>query len=137
MMNVGRFYHTATRLVDGTVLIAGGNGGNSGNLASAELYNPLTQTFTLTAGGMSAGRLFDTATLLNSGKVLMVGGIDPGGNVLASVEQYDPLTGTFTPAGALNSPRQAHAATRMYNGMILIAGGTNHQSVLYSAAELF
>jgi hypothetical protein len=49
-------------------LIAGGE-----NLASAELYDPTTGTFTLT-GSMTAVREVHTATLLNNGTVLVAGG---------------------------------------------------------------
>ena len=41
-MHQARTYQTATLLLDGTVLVAGGYGGADGNsvLASAELYDP-------------------------------------------------------------------------------------------------
>src|SRR6266516_1546804 len=47
-----RAYHSATLLPNGKVLIAGGYGtwgGTSGPLSSAELYDPVTDTFTWTA----------------------------------------------------------------------------------------
>jgi hypothetical protein len=67
------------------VLMAGGYNG-SNFLASAELYNPATGTFTPT-GSMSTPRVFHTATLLNNGMVLMAGGNSDSGT-LASAELY-------------------------------------------------
>ena len=67
------------------VLIAGGYN-NGTYLASAELYNPGTGTFTAT-GSMSTPRSYHTATLLNNGMVLIAGGLN--GNVsLKSAELY-------------------------------------------------
>jgi hypothetical protein len=43
-MTGARYSHTATLLEDGTVLVAGGGGGYIGVLASAELYDPGTDS---------------------------------------------------------------------------------------------
>jgi hypothetical protein len=66
---------TATLLMIGKVLIAGGVpvGGGSDNLASAEIYNPVTGTFSPT-GSMLIWRDWLDATLLNDGQVLITGG---------------------------------------------------------------
>ncbi|MCZ6484168.1 MAG: kelch repeat-containing protein [Acidobacteria bacterium] len=53
--------HTATRLLDGTVLITGGRVGNA-ILPSAEIFDPSTETFTLTAGPMAQARQRHAAT---------------------------------------------------------------------------
>ena len=50
----GRYYHTATLLPNGKVLVAGGIG-NTGLLASAELYDPATGTWTAT-GNLATAR---------------------------------------------------------------------------------
>lgn len=97
-MTTSRAFHTATRLGNGDVLIAGGATVHSvaqtttvktsvTPLASAELFNPTTVTFTNTAN-MTTARSWHTATLLGNGKVLVVGGVDANGNVLSSAELY-------------------------------------------------
>ncbi len=96
-MTAARFYQTATLLADGRVLVAGGGGDytNRQFLATAEIYDPTTGTFSPT-GPMTAARTYHTATLLANGRVLVTGGY---GDLapLASAELYDPTTGTFSP----------------------------------------
>jgi len=102
--------HTATLLFTGRVLLTGGisvYGPNANGLATAELYDPSTGTFTAT-GDMTTPRVSHTATLLPDGKVLIAGGdssIAGGGNTGASptAELYDPNTGTFSPTGEMSA----------------------------------
>jgi hypothetical protein len=125
MMITVRTSHTATLLNDGTVLIAGGEGNTgSGQTAwnTAEIYNPLTQTFTRTSGAMITARAVHTATLLSDGTVLLAGG-QGNSSYLSSAETYNPSTGTFTATGSMNSARAMHTATLIADGTILIAGG--------------
>jgi hypothetical protein len=132
-LNTARASHTSTVLNNGMVLIAGGYNGNI--LASAELYDPASGTFTST-GSLNNARIYHTATLLNNGKVLIVGGSDNNGNILAGAELYNPATGTFTPTGSLSTARELHTAT-LKNGMVLIAGGTDNNRNILASAELY
>jgi hypothetical protein len=69
--------HTATLLPSGLGLVAGGENDNGANtLASAELYDPVSGTWTLT-GSMPDSPACANAALLPDGTVLEAGGIDP------------------------------------------------------------
>ena len=123
-----RFLHTATLLLDGRVLVAGGDSSYlPGQTAesSAELYDPTNGAFS-PAGNMATPRDGHTATLLPNGKVLIAGGgprINGAGYSLASAELYDPTTGTFARTGDMNVERTLHTATLLNDGKVLIAGG--------------
>src|SRR5712692_7373592 len=71
-MSAARYWHTATLLNNGTVLVAGGRSGSS-IAASAEVYDPSADTWSPT-GSMSSPRYLHTATLIDGGFVLVTGG---------------------------------------------------------------
>ena len=90
----------ATLLLSGKVLVVGGRNTNNNDLASAELYDPTTSTWSPT-GSMSISRVGPTATLLPGGKVLMAGGHNNNYSPLADAELYDPRTGTWSTTGSM------------------------------------
>jgi hypothetical protein len=123
--------YTATRLMDGRVLVAGGRTSQPAAAhptvaSNAELYDPVTGRWT-TTGSMVHARLGHTATLLPNGQVLVVGGGTLGSNgdlsELRSAELFDPTTGTWTATRSLRAARAFHTATLLADGTVLIAGG--------------
>lgn len=73
-MTYERYWHTATLLKDGRVLVVGGLGKNYTASASAEIYDPATRKWS-TTGSMADDRSKHSMTLLKDGKVLVTGGI--------------------------------------------------------------
>lgn len=117
------FLTNAPLLGNGKVLFAGGSSSDgSSPLATAELYDPSSKTFSAT-GSMHVARNFYSITLMADGKVLAAGCIDGTDTALASAEVYDPTTATWTLIGSMIAARGYHAAVLMAGASILITGG--------------
>jgi N-acetylneuraminic acid mutarotase len=134
-----RAHHSATRLLDGRVLVAGGSAGQSG-FTSAELYDPAGGSWSPT-GAMSITRQNDDVccpgvALLPSGDVLVAGGAGPTG-VLSSSEVYRVATGSWAATGDLVFGRDAgFTLTPLLDGRVLVAGGRDDWGPL-AYAELY
>ncbi len=131
--------HTAARLLDGRVLVAGGcntfaqSPERLDDCVTAELYDPATETWSST-GNLTARRIGSTATLLSTGQVLVAGGS------CCSAESYDPITGTWSPVGGfVDVYRDQYTATLLPNGQVLAAGGSIDADLLFgvSTAESY
>jgi hypothetical protein len=141
-MGTPRYAAAAAPLPDGRVLVAGGfydDAGGDHYLASAEVFNPSTNTFSSAGiGTMDTARRGAVAAPLPDGRVLIAGGSYDDGTEqpLASAEVFNPATGAFTPVADMSVARVRAAAAPLPDGRVLVAGG-NDGSTRLASAEVF
>lgn len=137
-MTAARNLPMATLLLDGTVLVTGGEGYQDGAyhfLASAERFDPATN-LSAPQGPMTVARYGHAAVRLADGRVLLLGGLDDELHVLDSAELFDPATGRFIPTGPLSAPREGMTATLLRDGRVLVVGGDDGEKGL-ATTELY
>lgn len=140
-LSVPRFYHAATLLNSGKVLITGGvedgtpwvvsnqNFSGASVLGTAEIFDPPSGTMTKLTGSMGSSRFFHQATLLLDGRVLITGGvtrISSTGIMIFenTTEIFDPVLETFTAGPVMIEPRMRHTAVRLNDARVLMTGGS-------------
>jgi Galactose oxidase, central domain len=89
-----RAFHQAVLLSNGDVLLASGIEDFT-PLATAELYDPSSGTFTATAGPLNVERFDAASVALSDGRVLIAGGTGDSG-ALDTAETYNPAMSSFT-----------------------------------------
>lgn len=105
---------------------------NTGNgLSEAEIYDPLTGTWTQT-GSMTEPRVTATANLLADGKVVVIGSA-----LSINSEEYHPDTGSWQiPQVQPIYRRDEHTTTTLLDGSLLVAAGNGNGRLLRPAEPL-
>jgi hypothetical protein len=140
-MHYARELFTATLLTNGKVLLAGGFSiPLRTTVASAELFDPETDTFT-DVSEMSQDRFGHSAIRLLDGRVLITGGkhwrVGKPDKPLSSAEIYDPATNAFhTTVGSMETARDRPTLSLLADGTVLVAGGQDGPTGPHSL-ELF
>ena len=163
---IPRNYHSATRLGDGRVLVAGGFSSNSSVPShSSEIYDPAPidpvsgqrGVWGPTAGLLLTARARHTASMLAGGKVLLAGGERRGEGPgvadapLSSAEVYDSAVADaeWDSAGVMATARSFHTATVLGEGptavcgancgRVLVVGGTTGLGSFarFASAEIY
>ena len=137
-MSSARAGHSATRLDDGRVLLAGGchaRGCEEGISSDAVIFEPATKRF-LPADRLVVARVGHRALSLADGRVLLFGGWTPGG-ATDVVEVYDPALGSFAAHGKLLQARDGFSANLLHDGRILIVGGYAQDMQRLQSAEIY
>lgn len=154
-MGYPRAGHTATVLLDGRVLIAGGYTFNPANpaeriaIARAEVFDPSSGGFSdlpdlayldATQRPVSSPRAHHTATLLADGRVLLAGGEkyfggDPNPYPMAEALLFDPVAKSYSLV-PMNAARSQHGAA-FDSGRVLLLGGVSTGGPLVPSLEWF
>ena len=123
-MMYARSKQVSVVLQDGRILVAGGitTGGSATN--TAEIFDPIAQSWSSVALGMIEARSGATAAVLQDGRVLVAGGQN-GTAISSTLEIFDPVANAFSAAGMMSSPRSQHAMAVLPDGRVLIVGGNN------------
>lgn len=121
-MKTARYNHTATKMNDFSVLIAGGRTNDTTVTNKCEIYDIASSSFSNTAD-MSSPRIYHTATALANGNVLITGGLSNTGSILNSCEIFNARTNAFISGPNMTFPRTGHTATLLDSGKVLIFGG--------------
>ncbi len=130
---VPRAWHTATLLPDGQVFIFGGVGADDQLVNQAELYNPVTRSFSLAPATGLTLRSHHTTNVLTDGLVLFAGGAE-----FAPAQLWDPRTNQVTVVvNDMVVPRADGWSTLLSTSPVLIWGGTDSSGAPISSAELY
>ena len=114
-----RWQPEAALLLGGDVLIAGGMN-SSGALASADRYDPVTDSFTTSGEQMAQSRAGGAAVALPNGMVLLA-----GGTTSQVVDIYDENSDQFNVTGSLQHSDNGAQSVLLNNGQVLLIGLTS------------
>jgi hypothetical protein len=137
-LGTGRYSPAGAVLADGRVLIAGGYDFSAGIQAGAELFDPVAGALEPT-GSLTFGRNFAAPAVLADQRVLVIGGFLPAVGSTDTAELYDPALGTFGMVPErMQVGREAHTATVLPDGRVLVTGGLQALGfVFHASAELY
>ena len=111
--------HTATILGNDKILVVGGD-----LFGSAEIYDPITRSFSLVTESLKTPRKFHSAILLQNGQVMIVGGVNAQDNMLNTAEVFDPASQSFyLPPTDMQAPRALATLKLLPDGKVQMIGG--------------
>lgn len=121
-LTFARAKHTATLLLNSSLLVVGGVDRAGKAIASVEQWDTIKNEWQSMAP-LKIARYGHSATLLDHGRVMVAGGVNTEGEAINAVEIFDPSQNTWSDAQPLLVPLHGHAATRLSNGDVLVMGG--------------
>jgi len=133
-MAAARITHQTQPLLDGKLLIMGGDNGNLLNheyYNSCELYNPSSNSFEA-APSMLRKRTYFMSEVLNNGNVIAMGGDNANEYGQLSCESYDWNTQKWSFIDSFQVRHEGARSVKLKDGRILVAGGQTNQCEIYN-----
>lgn len=123
-----RSYHSAV-VLDGKVYVIGGHDAESELLASVEVYDPSSDTWSaVTTSGTYTKREAGHCAAVVNNKIYVMG----GGSAINVVEAFDPATSSWsTPTTTGTFTTGLGATADVIDGKIYVVGGTNYPPLAY------
>jgi hypothetical protein len=118
-----RLDHAAALLLDGRVLIVGGDTPAGSWTASAEVFDPATETFSPVAS-TTLVHAYPRATRLADGRVLLTGSAQTPSGPAPRTEIFDPATNAWTAGPDTLALHGWHVATGLADGRVLVTSET-------------
>ena len=129
--------HAAVRLQDGRILFTGGAGSATEPAQDiALLFDPVSASFSVLPGRMTAARVGHAASLLPDGRVLLTGGsrlVTPASveDLVTAVELFDPATGAFSVVPVVAADGGNVAPVQRAEHTVTLLRGDNGQVTVY------
>jgi hypothetical protein len=127
-MNVARGNHTAIKVLDGIVVVAGGSDGQN-DLNSIETYNLATDSWVLSPATLSVPRSGHAATLLSNNNSVLITSGTSGSTAVQTADIYQPWNDAVVSGGTMNAVRLNGTGSAFgLEGLYLAAGGSGASS---------
>lgn len=121
-MPTARYLHRITTMNDGRALATGGLNASGVQVATTELYNPGSNTWS-SPPSLALARVYHQQVTLGDGRVLVCGGSWNTGTATPTTELFNPGTLTWSPGADMAVPRAEHRALRLPDGRVFVTGG--------------
>jgi hypothetical protein len=116
-------------LSDGRVLVVGGYGDSSNTIgiANAEIFDPVSQTWT-SVPNMRYRRWYPNATTLSDGRVMVTAGWQTTAHTNAGISEiYDPVANSWTSLTNANNPFETYPFLYLLpDGRVIHIGGSEY-----------
>jgi len=140
VMAVPRWMHTATRLLDGRVLLCAGMKSSTAYWTQSEIFDPQDESIVPT-DPLPDGRAEHTACLRPDGHVCVCGGygLDTGmGSVRMDCWRYDPAAASgskWKSMGMMKDPRTSHLCVMLDDSCVCIGGNAGSMGAMGSTSK--
>ncbi|HZV02739.1 MAG TPA: kelch repeat-containing protein, partial [Planctomycetota bacterium] len=131
-LNTARRDGQAVLFTNGMVMVYGGRDANGNSLATSEIWDPSSGTWS--QGPQMVQDRYEFVSVVFSGGLLVCGGTSTG---IGTVTQDELYVSGFGPTGSLNQPRTGACGSMLGSGDVLVAGGNDDTGVPLDSIEVY